>query len=572
MQYMEIFKKAIKNLKSKIKSIPKPFIGVILTIIILISPLLNDKIIFGHDYAFHATNNILSYNYIDIFKLDLILPKIFGGTIANGFGYGTGLFYPPLSYYLTSYISYFFNLTDNNTVLSLTYLEIVIIIASGIIMYRFTKRISKDDYVSMISSISYICSTYFICNIYTRTALGEALIPVFLPLVFWGLYELFFGEEKKFNLLFTIGYIGMINSHLVLSIFITLIIIIIFLIYYKKVFKKEKIIKLIKSSIIIILISSPYLIQLLEHKFLGNYTVFEENAMYTIDSVKQEALKLTDFIIIRFKTYNGVEVYINYMTLITSIITIISSKKIFKKENSELYKIILLIVIISAFMSTKYFPWGIMPSFIKMIQFPWRLCGITSLGLSILSGHIVKKIDKKYKKYLACLIAGFIIIFGYSTISKEYVYDIIIPNKMDMGVQSEYLPSNTKNNIEYFENRSQNIMVKTGNAEVSIIENNTPYLKSKIILNSEAVTIELPRLYYLGYKIILTDREGNKNQIEYYENEYGFIELEVNKNGTLEIDYEGTIAIKIANHISLLTIVLSSIILITKKVKSHKSR
>ena len=98
------------NIK-KILSLPsKPFIGLLIAIFILIIPLLNNKISFGHDYKFHATNNIVTYNSIDILKLKLTLPQIYSKKIANGFGYGTGIFYPSLTNYLASYITYFFML------------------------------------------------------------------------------------------------------------------------------------------------------------------------------------------------------------------------------------------------------------------------------------------------------------------------------------------------------------------------------------------------------------------------------------------------------------------------------
>ena len=109
---------------------------------------------------------------------------------------------------------------------------------------------------------------------------------IFIPLIFLGLYELFWGDEKKFLPLFTIGYIGMINSHLVLSVYLTITIIIIFLCFLEEILKKEKIKKLLLASIVILLISSPYLVPLLEHKMFGNYVVFEPNSMYSIDSIK----------------------------------------------------------------------------------------------------------------------------------------------------------------------------------------------------------------------------------------------------------------------------------------------
>lgn len=565
-------KKKLNKIKNKINSIPKPFIGLLIAIIILIYPLLGNKITNGHDYLFHATNTMLINNKINIFKFDLLLPKIYNGNIANGFGYGTGIFYPPLFYYLTAYISSILNLSIQDSILSITYVQIITIILSGLSMYKFTKKISKDSYIASISSIAYISSAYFLCNIYTRNTIGEALVYVFLPIVFSGLYELFFGDKNKFTLLFTIGYIGLINSHLVITIFITLIILILFLIYYKKVLKKDNIFKLIIASILILLISSPYLVPLIEHKVHGNYVVFEPEVMYSTDTIKNYALTITDFFMVRYKTNttNGIEVYMSFITLITSILTIINHKKIFNTKDSQIYKIILLITFISAYISSIFFPWEHMPYFIKIIQFPWRLCIITTFGISVLSGYIIKIFPKKDRKIVASMIAILMIFFGYSTISKENIIDKIeipITNKMSLGYQDEYLPSNVKENMSYYSNRNQDIIIKKGSAEIDVKENNYKQIKSEIKLNSNEIIIELPRLYYLGYQIKLTDQKGNKTKINYYENDYGFIEFKLNKSGIIEVEYKGTIANQISNYICFITTLLYIIVSIYKNKK-----
>lgn len=572
---MENFKiklnKIKKNLKKCIKSIPRPIIGLILAIMVLIFPLINDKVAIGHDYFFHATNNILNYQHLNIFKLKLTLPKIFGGTIANGFGYGTGIFYPPLSYYLTSYISYFLNLTNDNTTLSLSCLEIMIMTVSAITMYKFVKRISKDNYASMISSIAYISSTYFICNIYTRNALAEALIFIFLPLVFHGLYELFFGDDKKFLILFTIGYIGLIYSHLVMSVFITIIILIIFLFNLKYILKKDKITKMIISSILILLITSPYTIPLLEHKIFGNYNVFQENVMYTNEVIKEDSLEITDLFSVKYKKDDGIEVYTCYTTLIAAILTIIFNKKIFKNKEKNIFKNLMLLIVISFFISSRYFPWDVMPSFIKMIQFPWRLCTIIVFGVSILSGYMIKLIEPKYKEIISYTMIILMILFGYSVIPQETIYYPYQPEYMFMGNQNEYLPVKTQENFIYYKSRVQEIVLKDGRAGIKSIKNKTPYLKARIELDSESTTIELPRLYYLGYKITLTDKNGKTKRINYYENKDGFIELKLNNSGILEVDYVGTTANKIANYISIITIIISLVILYKYKIKIRNS-
>ena len=320
-------KKIVNNILLKFKKIPKSIIGIIFCIVILILPMIDDKVAWGHDYSFHTTNMILTNKYIGFTKFNFILPKIFGENIANGFGYGTGIFYPPLSYYLTSNIAHFLELFNFDKGLSIKCIEIFVIILSSITMYIFLKRIFKDNKVASIGSISYISSTYFLCDIYVRSAIAEMLTFIFIPLIFLGLYELFWGDEKKFLPLFTIGYIGMINSHLVLSVYLTIIIIIIFLCFLEEILKKEKIKKLLLASIVILLISSPYLVPLLEHKMFGNYVVFEPNSMYSIDSIKFNSLKIDNFITEGTIGNNGIKVYINHIVFIISIITIVFNKK-----------------------------------------------------------------------------------------------------------------------------------------------------------------------------------------------------------------------------------------------------
>jgi len=572
---MEMFKNTIKITKEKIlkrlSTIPKPVLGLLFAILVLTSPLFGNEISLGHDHEFHMTNLYLNYKSINIFKLDILLPKVFGGTIANGFGYGTGLFYPPLSYYLTSYIASILNYFNKNIYLSISVLEIITIILSGTFMYILLKRIFKEYNIASIGSISYISSTYFLCNIYTRCALAEMLTFIFIPIVFLALYELFFGKKERFNILFIIGYVGMIHSHLVLSVYLTLIICILFLFFSKKVLKKDIIKKLLFSSIIILLISSSYLIPLLEHKIYGDYVVFSPNGMYSKYFIEENGIRLHEFYTITTKP-NNIKIYLNLIVMTLSIITIIYNKKIFKNEQRKIYLITLILILVSAYLSSSYFPWKKAPQFLKMIQFPWRLRGILAFSLAILAGNSIKVIKEENKNLILILLALAIIFYGNNTIDLsnfEYPLDLY---KLNMGVENEYLPTKTKDNYAYYLLRKEDINIKKGEAEINTLDNNSPYHKLQIELTTENITIELPRLYYLGYEIKLTDDEDNIKKIDYYENEFGFIETEINKSGLLEVSYEGTFANKISNYITFTTATICIIFLILKNKRINFRR
>ena len=175
---------------------------------------------------------------------------------------------------------------------------------------------------------------------------------------------------------------------------------------------------------------------------------------------------------------------------------------------------------------------------------------MAALGLSL--------IPKRYFKIVS--ISSIVISLLAFLFMIYYPNHIIIENEvidfnLGAGVQKEYLPVNTFDNLFYFNTRNKDVLVINGDAKTKILENDTPYLKFKIDTEKESL-VEIPRIFYLWYNITLTDQNKNKIKLDYYENEYGFIELEINKSGILEVDYKGTIANRISNYICFITIAI----------------
>lgn len=543
-----------KYIDRLIKIFPLQLLGVFFAIFIIFLPFENKLVAYGHDIGFHITNFLSNIYFINLSHLNLLIPKIFGGLIANGFGYGTGIFYPPLSYYLTTYCGVLLEFLNINPIISVTLVEILVVVASGLVMYLFLNELFSDKNVSGIGAISYVTSTYLLCDIYIRTALAELLTFLFIPIIFWGLYDLFFKNGKKFKYLFVIGYVGMIFSHLVITVYVTLLILILFILRIKYVLKKDIIKKLVISSIIILLLTSPFTIPLLEHKFFGDYVVFNENAMYSIDQITVEALEIDDFLNISMGN-NGIKIYINQIVLMLFIVVLIFNKKIFKKDKRTIFYIALCLVLLSGYVSSIYFPWKYVSSFIKMIQFPWRMMVFISFGMAIIVGNVVKIIKGENKKLFIVIIALVIIFSSYNHITRYCVGEQVQVYYEDMGVQKEYLPVRTSDNMNYFENRNQQIIVRDGQASIDLIENNVPNIKANILLNSEVAILELPALYYLGYKIELINEQGKSIRLDYRENEYGFVEINVLDSGLLNVTYEGTLANKIARCVAVFTFI-----------------
>jgi hypothetical protein len=191
--------------------------------------------------------------------------------------------------------------------------------------------------------------------------------------------------------------------------------------------------------------------------------------------------------------------------------------------------------------------------------------------MSLISSVIIRIIPPEKGKILLPIMVILTLIISINSLDnvKYYSDEVHSYFKNDLGHQSEYLPVNTRNNYYYFENRSNTIEIVEGKANIEEISNNTPSLKAIIELETEEVTLELPRIYYLGYKIQLIEDNNKKIDLKYYENENGFITINVPQNGTLVVKYRGTILDNIAHIISIMTTILF-IIIVNKNNKKLK--
>ena len=133
---------------------------------------------------------------------------------ANGFGYAWNLFYPPLAPYVMTVLRLFLCSYGN----ALKAIIVLCIFISGIAMFKLLEEIIKNKKFSLIGSIIYICSPYFLTDVYIRMALGEILAFTFLSILFLGIYNLFNGNGKKHTLI-TIGAVGILLSHIISALF-----------------------------------------------------------------------------------------------------------------------------------------------------------------------------------------------------------------------------------------------------------------------------------------------------------------------------------------------------------------
>ena len=555
----KIIIKKIKKLESA-KYINIYTIAIFLFSCFMFLPLVSNYI-FGDDTLFHIANtHARGINFSTI--LSKILPLI-----GNDLGYGIGIFYPILPHMLGGFILNIISHIGFGEYAAIKLVKFIGLFSAAIFMYLLGSKLFKDKKKGLLTSLFYISSSYFCTDFYSRDALNESFIFIFMPLIFLGIYYLFCEKNKKlFYICFVIGYAGMMYSHLVMSVWFTIVFILFLLMFIKDIFKKENLLHLIIAAILILIFTSPFTIPLIEHMLNGEYVVFNVES-----SVLTWTLDLKYFFVQIFQTTGGnnrLYVALNIIVILLSIFTIykIIVKKVPDYREKYIIGFLLFAVAGMILVSNDTF-WYYTPDFLNNMQFPWRAASFVAFGFSLLAAEGLDVFCNLFKKkfiWAPYLLIIFVVASNvyYNMQNLQIVNHLPYRFNDGMGWSLEYLPMETLKKYEYFENRNPNKVISSDkNVKIKVLNNDVPNIKFEINDIKKNTTLELPRLYYLGYKIV--DEDGNN--IEYFKNENGFVSIKISENGKYYVTYPGTEANQIANVVCGVAIIICILILIIKR-------
>ena len=547
-------------MKQRIKYIMAIFIFSIIIMLIDV----HNGYIKGHDTDFHlATITAI----VDQLSWDNLTGQEPLKYIANGLGYGTRFFYPPIPHLTAAYITKILSIFNiGNVAVGMRITQWITIFASGVTFYLLGEKIFKNKKIAMLLSLFYMTAPYHLAEIFVRDAFSEIFIPVAIPLIVLGLLYLIENNHKRFFLCFVGGYTLAIYSHLAMTIYFTLMLLVtFFVVYFKQIFTKKNILYLIKASGLILLLTSSFWMPLLEIKLKGSYGIFIPYYMTGKGGLKYSTISLSELfafnreIDFHFIRYN-LQLFVTIMFFIS--IFLIIKKKLWKEK---LWVFLLAFTILSVVMITDLFPWYYTPNILLALQFPWRLVIYIAIGAILITGICLKQIEnKKWFNTICCILLLFTLVGTYVNIDhlEESQIDLNnINNAKCMGNEKEYLPEKALKNLDYFNNRNKDIIIESGMGEITKTLDDVPDLTFEV-KTSETMTIELPRIYYMGYRL-----EVNGQEIALTESDNGFLQATIQESGTYILTYEKTTIMKLANVLNIGTVLALIGITIIKKKK-----
>ena len=466
-----------------------------------------------------------------------------------------------------------------------------VMVATAVISYYSFKRCTKSTYAALFGSIIYMLAPYRVYNFYHRGAVGEYLAMTFLPLVICGMYGLYTEdikshEYKKAKIPLIIGLSCILQSHLLTCEMTVVFMLGICLIFIKRTLRKETFIQLLHAALICLLINCWFWWPLLKMMTADTY--------YLSDIISKNIQGIGTGLAALFQLYpnmgssqtgmyNAHPVQLGIASLLMvvgTLITIIRRKLLgkaveYKNSYDKVMLFFISMVLITWYMSTRYFPWDLLSAIpgvsmlVTALQFPFRLLSPASAFCAIAGAFFVlwcleeceiclvnKSLSKDVSKgiiTLLLILATGAAIYHANDIanSDEPVWLYTAENMGSMSVvNGEYLLEGSDLSEYCFHEPVSEEGVfwhdynKQGTSIQIAVENS----------NSQTAYLELPLIGYKGYGLecstegpYITEQRGAHGDLR--------VAIPADYKGELAISYQGFMSYRIAEGISLITII-----------------
>lgn len=508
-----------------------------------------DSFIAGHDSFFHLKR----FTAINKAFNDGFYPFYIDTESYNGYGYATNLFYADIMLVPFALLINVFGLINAYKILLFSSFFFC-----ALISYYSFKKVINDKLPATIFALLYSFALYRLIDVSERGALGELLSFLFIPVVFWGAYEIIFRDYRKWYII-GIGFACLILSHLLSALMVFMVLCIFLLIYIKHFISEPKrFLYLIYAGILSILLSAFFLFPMLE-QMLDNTFWYKTNPF--VSDIAEKTISVRWLVYGMFSGLNDGPQRIPNIGLL--LIIPLMTRVFIHKNKSTLLRFADIGTIIGfglLFVGTSLFPWHTFPfNKLSIIQFPWRFVEIATF-LFACTGSIylyllgsITKIRYSYGLYLIAIFCIWVSLKANGGVFQGWSGDALTSVKYDLKTYDmgnhEYIPS-TIPSIDFIKYRGNETIDKSDTCDINNIIRKSSVLEFDISTQTPVI-LDLPLLYYKGYaaKVDGANVELNKSKD-------GFVELNIPRSGKVEVWFKGTVIQRVSFFISLITLLL----------------
>ncbi len=385
-----------KNASNRLRVV---IIALMVSLIYIIPLLMSNGVLYGDDLHFHL-NRVLSLatirqspvNFKSFYKV----------------GQGVNFFYPYLTYY-PYYL--FYKMTDslcNGWIIYVCCLTFV----TYLISYYSSKGIVRNGFSSHIFSIFYVFSAYRLGNIVIRFATGEVIAMTFLPLVFYGLYQIIKGNYHRWYIL-TFGMTLLIYSHILTAVMTAVItgLMLITSIWFQEK-RKARFFNFFLSIFSSLALSSMQIFPMLEQ---FAYSKIDTPGGFSLNDSSR-----TFGEIFQLSLKNEIKALIPGLLILIAFVLILLQVRKLKRADYYLAGWIIILLIFES----KLIVWpSNLSKIVDVIQFPWRVNSFITLFSTFLASKIFiskRKLKPLYKGLIVLVLLAFLTAINFKSSTKIF--------------------------------------------------------------------------------------------------------------------------------------------------------
>lgn len=505
----------------------------------------------------------------------------------EGFGYGCSVFYGDLFLYAPAFLRLL------GMPLQMAYKLYVVLIQAGTlaVTYYSLKGIFGERRIALAGMALYGLAVYRLMNIYVRGAVGEYTAMAFLPLIAYALVLLLKKENTarelwKGSLLLALSMTGILQSHILSAEMVCIVLGVICLVYIKRVFRGKVFGAFAGAAGLTVLLNLGFLVPFADYMLTGKFNVNAINGGWRVEQNIQDYGAFVSQLCQLFYGAGGGNQPISMGTegempigvglgLILALVLFCFLGVKLKKEEKQnfiwrLAGISCFIAVLSLFMSTCYFPWEALRKsnvliryLVINLQFPWRFCTVASVSLVLLWCCLFDILQKLWKPRAVLAAAG--IALGMSAVTAGcFMADVLREGKTFQAVFAQPEDTNVESGEEYLPvnavSKEFNADNLYANANLTVTEFERSGIRLQLQcsnLTEEEQKLELPLIFYKGYKAQGIDRSGRKENlaVSVGENQVVSVVIPAGFAGTVRVDFKEPVYWRVAELLSLLTAV-----------------
>lgn len=528
-------------------------------------PALRENLYGGHDTLFHQ----MRLHNVAAALRSRQFPVRMGGYGYNGYGSAVSIFYPDVFLYFPALMM----VTGATVQCAMRTYIIAMNAVSAATMYICGKRIFESRTAGTCASILYTLASYRLLDIYLRDALGEYTAMAMLPLFVLGLWEVIFGDAKRWRTL-AFGAAAVFMSHMLSTVLCAGLALIFALLGLWKIVRERRLAAIVKAALSALALCLFVLVPLLDYGMQG---IGDSGTFST--SVSANALQPMEL----FVTKNGEAKGLGW-ALVLGVAALGYAALSGRGEKKEIRAALLLAGIGAAFAlaATNLFPWmkaeSVSRGLVNYLQFPWRLMAFADVLLALGAGYgIACFADGKRQKELAalcvlavCVLCVYPQMESYAIQSEEQPQyglryadpyfrwksytDVITGSYLEYALEGSDLSATWDQSVKTEGAVTLENVVKEGTAVTAQVD------------AQEDARIQLPLFAFDGYR---AEMDGEELALDAGENNRLTVQIPAGMQGELHVWFAGKTLWRVCEGISLLFAVL---MLVLKDPKGRAER